>query len=176
MSIFRFKQFSLQNEMSAMKVNTDSVLLGAWAKIPETAKTGLDIGSGTGILALMIAQRNTNIELSGVEIEPNAFEESDFNFKKSPWSQRLLAVNLPLQEFVPKTKLDCIITNPPYFENDLKNEDENKKTARHTDSLSFLELILFAENNLSKDGTFNLILPLTESNIFREIAKKSTLH
>lgn len=175
MSIFRFKQFSLKNEKSAMKVNTDSVLLGAWAKIPETAKRGLDIGSGTGILALMIAQRNTNIELAGVEIEPNAFEESDFNFKKSPWPQRLLAVNLPLQDYIPESKIDFIITNPPYFVNDLKNLDSNKTQARHTDSLSFEEIIEFVIEHLSTDGYFNLILPKTESEIFINLAKKSWL-
>lgn len=176
MSTFHFKQFSVQNEKSAMKVNTDSVLLGAWAEIPEDAKTGLDIGSGTGVLALMMAQRNPNIEITGVEIEPNAFEESDFNFNDSSYHERIKAVNLPLQKFVSQRKLDCIITNPPYFENDLKNEDENKKMARHTDSLSFLELITFVENNLSQKGNFSLILPLTESEIFRKITKETTLH
>ncbi|MEN8928184.1 MAG: methyltransferase [Flavobacteriales bacterium] len=175
MSTFHFKQFSVQNEKSAMKVNTDSVLLGAWAKIPEEAKTGIDIGSGTGILALMFAQKNSEIELTGVEIEKKAFEESKLNFKNSPYQKRLRAVNLPLQEFIAETKFDCIITNPPYFENDLKNEDENKKTARHTVSLSFIELINFAENNLSDMGSFSLVLPFTESEIFRNIAENSAL-
>ena len=158
-----------------MKVNTDSVLLGAWAEISEDTKTGLDIGSGTGILALMIAQRNPNIELIGIEIEKNAFEESKFNFENSPYYHRLKAVNLPLQEFAPDNKLDLIISNPPYFENDLKNEDKNKITARHTDSLSFKELINFVENNLTQKGKFNLILPFTESDIFRRLTKNSSL-
>lgn len=175
MSTFHFKQFSVQNEKSAMKVNTDSVLLGAWAEISEDTKTGLDIGSGTGILALMIAQRNPNIELIGIEIEKNAFEESKFNFENSPYYHRLKAVNLPLQKFAPDNKLDLIISNPPYFENDLKNEDKNKKTARHTDSLSFKELINFVENNLSQKGKFSLILPFTESDIFKRFTKNSSL-
>ena len=176
MSTFHFKQFSVQNEKSAMKVNTDSVLLGAWAEIHKAAKTGLDIGSGTGILALMMAQKYPNLEITGVEIEKNAFEESDFNFKNSPYKERLQAVNLPLQQLSPELKFDCIITNPPYFDNDLKNEDENKKTARHTDSLTFLELIQFVENSLSSIGNFSLILPLIESEIFRKITEKTTLH
>jgi tRNA1Val (adenine37-N6)-methyltransferase len=176
MSTFQFKQFSVQNEKSAMKVNTDSILLGAWAHNYEETKTGLDIGSGTGILTLMVAQRNPNIELVGIEIEPNAFEESKFNFKTSPWNKRLKAVNLPIQKYKSSTLLDFIITNPPYFENDLKNEDSNKTTARHTDSLSFQELIDFVEQNLSQKGSFNLILPLTESEIFREMAKQTSLH
>lgn len=175
MSTFHFKQFAVQNEKSAMKVNTDSVLLGSWAEIPLDAKRGLDIGSGTGILALMIAQRSKEIKITGIEIEKNAFEESKINFENSPYSNRLKAVNLPLQKFVSDLKFDCIITNPPYFENDLKNEDENKKTARHTDSLSFQELIKFTENNLSQSGRLNLILPFTESEIFRKLAQASSL-
>ena len=159
-----------------MKVNTDSVLLGAWAQIIEEAKTGLDIGSGTGILSLMLAQKHQSIEVIGLEIELNAFEESNFNFKHSPWHKRLKAVNLPLQKFNSDVEYDCIISNPPYFENDLKNEDINKKTARHTDTLSFQELILFVENSISFNGNFSLILPLTESEIFRGIIEKSDLY
>lgn len=175
MSTFHFKQFSVQNEKSAMKVNTDSVLLGAWAQNSKDAKEGLDIGSGTGILALMLAQKYPNLELIGVEIEPNAFEESKFNFNNSPWKERLTAVNLPVQKYESSSLLDLIITNPPYFENDLKNEDKNKITARHTDSLSFQNLVNFVETNLSQKGNFYLILPLTESEIFREIAKQTSL-
>ncbi len=165
----------MQNEKSAMKVNTDSVLLGSWAEIPERAKTGLDIGSGTGILALMIAQRNQNIELIGIEIEQNAFEESKSNFENSPNNKRLEAVNLPLQSFIRNAKFDFIISNPPYFINDLKNEDSNKSQARHTDTLSFEELILFTENNLSENGKFNLILPKRESEIFINLSENSAL-
>ena len=176
MSTFQFKQFSVQNEKSAMKVNTDSVLLGAWADIPVNAKNGLDIGSGTGILSLMITQRNLNITVTGVEIEPKAFEESKCNFENSSWKQRLIAVNLPLQKFVPETKFDVIITNPPYFVNDLKNQDSNKSQARHTDTLSFEELISFAEEYLSEIGTFSLILPKTESEIFKKLTQNSSLH
>ncbi len=159
-----------------MKVNTDSVLLGAWTPINLDAKTGLDIGSGTGILALMLAQRNPNLTLTGIEIEPNAFEESKTNFENSDGKHRLTAVNLPLQEFIPNSKLDCIISNPPYFIDDLKNQDVNKSQARHTDTLSFEELINFAEIHLSETGTFSLILPKTEGEIFIKLASESKLH
>lgn len=176
MSTFHFKQFSLQNEKSAMKVNTDSVLLGAWAKIPPGAKTGLDIGSGTGILSLMLTQRNSNLSVLGIEIEKNAFEETKLNFENSPYSTRLRAVNLPIQKFVPEHELDCIISNPPYFVDDLKNQDANKSTARHTDSLSFEDLITFTTTYLSATGTVNLILPKTESEGFRKLISMSDLH
>lgn len=176
MSTFHFKQFSVLNEKSAMKVNTDSVLLGSWTTIPEEAKNGLDIGAGTGILALMIVQRNPQIQLTGVEIEENAFEEANFNFNNSPWKKRLAAVNLPLQQYSPECKLDFIITNPPYFVDDLKNQDSNKTQARHTDSLSFEEIIEFVRNNLSQTGSFNLILPKTESELFMEITLKRSLY
>lgn len=176
MSIFHFKQFSVQNEKSAMKVNTDSVLLGAWAEIPEDSKIGIDIGSGTGLLALMIAQRNPKIKITGIEIEKNAFEESKINFKNSPYSKRLKAVNLPLQKFETEVKFDVIISNPPYFVNDLKNQTQNKTTARHTDSMSFEELLFFAENNLSNYGKFSLVLPKIESQLFIFLSEKTSLH
>lgn len=176
MSTFHFKQFSVQNKKSAMKVNTDSVLLGAWAEIPEGAKIGLDIGSGTGILALMITQRNPKIEMTGIEIEKNAFEESKINFKNSPYRKRLKAVNLPLQEFTPNQPIDLIISNPPYFINDLKNRDNNKSQARHTTSLTFMELIEFAKSNLSDKGLFSVILPKKESEIFLSLCRDKELH
>lgn len=176
MSTFHFKQFSVQNEKSAMKVNTDSVLLGSWTQIPKNAKTGLDIGSGTGILSLMLAQKNDKIQITGVEIESNAFEESKLNFLNSTWNKRLKAVNLPIQNFTPGIKFDCIITNPPYFENDLKNEDVNKKTARHTDTLSFQDLINYVKTHLSSYGNFSLILPVNESKKFIEIAKQNSFY
>lgn len=176
MSTFHFKQFSVQNKKSAMKVNTDSVLLGAWAEIPEGAKIGLDIGSGTGILALMITQRNPKIEMTGIEIEKNAFEESKINFKNSPYSKSVKAVNLPLQEFTPNQPIDLIISNPPYFINDLKNRDNNKSQARHTTSLTFMELIEFAKSNLSDKGLFSVILPKKESEIFLSLCRDKELH
>lgn len=175
MSTFHFKQFSVQNEKSAMKVNTDSVLLGSWVDIPKNAQTGLDIGSGTGLLALMIAQRHPKIQLTGIEIEPNAFEESKFNFENSPWYERLVSVKLPLQRFDVKTKFDFIISNPPYFVNDLKNQDDNKTQARHADSLSFEKLISFVESSLSDSGSFNVILPKIESEIFMQLADNHSL-
>jgi tRNA1Val (adenine37-N6)-methyltransferase len=176
MSTFHFKQFAVQNEKSAMKVNTDSVLLGAWASINSNAETGLDIGSGTGILSLMIAQRYPKMKIIGLEIEKQAFEESKINFTNSKWKRRLQAVNLPLQEYVPNSKLDCIISNPPYYINNLKNQNISKSQARHTDTLSFEELINFAETFLSEKGTFNLILPKTEGEIFINIASESRLN
>ena len=176
MSTFRFKKFSVHNEKSAMKVNTDSVLLGAWAIIPSIAKYGLDIGSGTGLLALMTAQRHSTINLTGIEIEKNAFEESEVNFKHSPWSKRLTAINSSLQNFKSTQKFDFIISNPPYFIDDLKNSKFEKTQARHTDSLSFEDLLYFAKNYLSEKGVFNLILPKKESDLFISISENYSLH
>lgn len=168
MSIFWFKQFSVQNKESAMKVNTDSVLLGAWSEIPKNAIHGLDIGSGTGLLALMLAQRNANLKIFGIEIEKNAFEESKTNFKNSPWKNRLKAEHVSLQQYVPKSKFDVIICNPPFFINDLKSSNKQKNFARHSDSLSQKEIITFVENRLTSNGIFSLILPKLESEIFLE--------
>lgn len=158
-----------------MKVNTDSVLLGAWAKIPKDSIYGVDLGAGTGVLSLMIAQRHPFIQLTGVEIESEAFHEASLNFEESPWANRLEAIHLPLQHYIPNSSLDFIISNPPYFINDLKNNKASKTMARHSDSLPFQEIIDFVDTHLSPKGFFNLILPVFESTIFREIAQSTSL-
>ena len=158
-----------------MKVNTDSVLLGAWTQIPENAKNILDIGTGTGVLALMMAHKNNFIEIDAIEIEKNAAEEAKENFKNSKWNNRIKSYFIPLQSFLPKTKYDCIITNPPYFINALKNTKKNKSLARHTESLSFEEIIYFCAKNMTCKGMLSLILPKQEAEIFQEIAKKEEL-
>ena len=174
--IFKFKTFSVQNEKSSMKVNTDSVLLGAWTKIVENAKTALDIGSGTGLLALMLAHKNNDIEIDAIEIEKNAFLESKENFENSKWKKRLTSIPISLQNFNPPTKYDCIITNPPYFLNSLKNEMKTKRLARHTDSLSFEEIIEFCLKHLTSKGKLHLVLPKTEAETFIELSTNKNLY
>lgn len=166
--VFQFKTFSVKNEKSSMKVNTDSVLLGAWTQITENTKTALDIGSGTGLLTLMLAHKNKDILIDAIEIEENAFVESKDNFENSNWNNRLTPFHISLQKFTPTRKYDLIITNPPYFLNSLKNELKNKSLARHTDSLSFEEIIEFCIQNLTSKGKLFLILPKEESDIFIE--------
>jgi tRNA1Val (adenine37-N6)-methyltransferase len=166
---FHFKTFSIVQQKNAMKVNTDSVILGAYTTHPNPKKA-LDIGTGTGLLALMLAHKYPNLNVDAIEIEKDSCEEARYNFEQSNWCNRLTPIYNSLQNFVPNGKYDLIITNPPYFINSSKNSNSVKTQARHTDNLSFENIILFATNNLSMQGTLSLILPKTESDIFEEKA------
>lgn len=171
---FHFKTFSVIQQQNAMKVNTDSVILGAYTthKNPQKA---LDIGTGTGLLALMLAHKYTDLKIDAIEIDTKSLAEAQLNFKNSPWSERINTINKPLQEFIPNKKYDIIITNPPYFINSSKNQSQQKTQARHTDNLSFEEIISFTKNNLTLNGVLSLILPKTEGDIFEELAIKAGL-
>lgn len=171
---FQFKQFRIIQEKSAMKVGVDAVLLGAWADV-SGANRILDIGSGTGLIALMMAQRNTDARIDAVEIEPEAFMEAVSNIQQSPWNERILLELCSFQEFTEKSdlKYDLIVSNPPYFTSGHKAPLENRATARHSDSLPLSDLISGANGLLNKTGKIALVLPidglpeltqLTESN------------
>jgi tRNA1Val (adenine37-N6)-methyltransferase len=170
---FRFKKFSVRHRDSAMKVGVDGVLLGAWAAA-ENPKRILDIGSGTGLIALMLAQRFEDAEITAVEINRSAFEESEFNFKNSPFANRMKAVNLPIQEFNDENKFDLIVSNPPYFE---PNHDDgtDRSLARQKSELSFEELSESVERFIGPNGNFGLILPYESENNFIQIASKNLL-
>ena len=174
---FRFKQFEIHQQQSTMKVGTDGVLLGAWANV-DGAKRILDIGTGTGLIALMAAQRNEKANIDAVEIDTNAFEEAAYNFNKSTWSHRLNIFNQSIQDFSEtyQLKYDVIISNPPYFINSTKSHNFSKNQVRHTDSLSFDELITAVSQLLSDSGRFSLILPNTEGEHFYHLAKANQLH
>ena len=161
MAGFRFKQFAVGQDDVAMKVGTDGVLLGAWANC-DGAKRILDIGTGTGLIALMLAQRNTEAEINAVEIDEMATKRARANFDMSPWAERLTVVNCAVQEFVPSEKFDLIISNPPYFIGSLQCPDAKRTTARHTQDLNFDELDRAVCRLLADDGRFALILPTAE--------------
>ncbi len=158
---FQFKQFRIVQEKSAMKVGVDGVLLGAWADV-SGAKRILDIGAGTGLIALMMAQRNSDANIDTVEIEPDAFQEAVSNIQQSPWNERIQVELCSFQEFVGKTdlKYDLIVSNPPYFTNGHKAPLENRATARHSDSLPLGDLISGAIRLLNKTGKIALVLPI----------------
>lgn len=157
-----------------MKVGTDGVLLGAWVPIKD-AKYILDIGTGTGLIALMLAQRAENTFVDAIEIEPQAFEQASANFNESPWIKRLNAVHTDFKSFDSSKKYDLIVSNPPYFNNAVKNNCEQKSQARHTDSLSFDELLKGTVRLLSDNGRFCVILPADEKSFFETLAHKNTL-
>ena len=172
MSGFRFKQFAVAQDDVAMKVGTDGVLLGAWAAC-DGAKRILDIGTGTGVIALMLAQRNPEAQIQAVEIDETATRRARSNFDMSPWAERLEVECCAVQEFNPAEKLDLIISNPPYFVDSLLPPDAKRSTARHTHDLSFEELDKAACQLLANEGKFALILPTTEFEKYLAITQLS---
>lgn len=157
-SIFRFKQFSVDQTGSAMKINTDGVLLAA--KTTSIApKYILDIGAGTGVIALMLAQRFPEAEVHALEINDSAAECAENNFRDSPFSERLSLYSTDFKAFIPKVEYDLIVSNPPFFINSLKNPDVNKTMARHVQEEFFENLFSKTHAWLTDIGTFQLIWP-----------------
>jgi tRNA1Val (adenine37-N6)-methyltransferase len=161
---FQFKQFRINQEKSAMKVNTDGVLLGAWTNL-DGAKTVLDIGAGTGLISLMIAQRSEAI-ITGIEIEKNAAYEASQNVQNSKWSNRVSIRHISFQDFNSTTqnKFDVIVSNPPFFSNSVKNTNPHLSIARHNHLLPFEDIIDGAIKLLGENGSLSLILPSDSAN------------
>ena len=159
--MFRFKQFTVCDERSAMKIGTDGVLLGAWADCSGATRI-LDIGTGTGVIALQMAQRNNQAQIHAVEIDETAAKRARANFDLSPWAERLTVEQTAVQEFAPTEKFDLIVSNPPYFVDSLLPPDAKRSTARHTHDLTFEELDNAVCRLLSESGKFALILPIAE--------------
>lgn len=163
-TVFRFKHFSVENRLSAMKVNTDGVLLGAWADVNGCAEIW-DVGTGTGLIALMLIQRaDCNAMVRAIEIDYDAFAEANENFRKSAWSSRLFAMQGDFVDVVKDIDKcpDLIVSNPPYFSVDaqgLVSGDERRATARHATSLNYLSLIELAARMLSTTGHLCFISP-----------------
>ena len=172
-SFFEFKQFRINQENCAMKVGTDGVLLGAWTPIPLSTTRILDIGTGSGLLALMLAQR-THAHIDAVEIDTLAAQQAKENFISSPWSNRLQIYETDFQSFAKNElhKYDVIVSNPPYFHNSLHTPNRQRTIARHSDSLTLDELVDGVEKLLQPWGYFCVILPTHESEI---VAKKALL-
>lgn len=169
-SHFQFKQFTIQQENAAMKVGTDGVLLGAWADTNHIHSV-LDIGTGTGLIALMMAQRSEAI-ITAIEIEGNAYLDACLNIQNSPWSERIKVVHSSFQKYLINNlhQFDCVVCNPPYFTNSIKSGTEAKVIARHNDQLPFEELVEGVSRILNKDGHFSVVLPAMAENEFRFLA------
>ena len=156
--MFRFKQFTVCDERSAMKIGTDGVLLGAWTDIEGDSRI-LDVGTGTGLIALMLAQRNASAEIVGVDISHEAIEEARDNFLNSPWAKRLSVTEGDVCSFESNEKFDHIVSNPPYFVDSLHSPDSLRTMARHTSSLKFEDLVTSAVRLLRPGGRLSVILP-----------------
>jgi tRNA1Val (adenine37-N6)-methyltransferase len=162
---FSFKQFTINQDKCVFKVGTDGVLLGACAEA-EGKKRILDIGTGTGLIALMLAQR-CEAEIIAIEPDYDSFTQALGNVKLSKWSERIKVINCSLQEYVPDNqRFDLIVSNPPYFINSLRNPDPLKSFARHNDGLSYSDILKGAGRLIQENGVLQLILPYAEGNIF----------
>ena len=163
-SWFRFKQFKIEQAGAAMKVGTDGVLVGAWSFIPASGNI-LDIGSGTGLIALMAAQRSTNALIHAVEIEPSAYNQCKENISNSPWSDRCIAIHTSIFDYKPAIRYESILCNPPFFVKSLKNPNKERETARHcNENFNHKHLLDHVMKNLlAPYGHFSLILPVEEA-------------
>jgi tRNA1Val (adenine37-N6)-methyltransferase len=175
---FQFKQFSVAQDRCAMKVGTDAVLLGAWSALDHMPNTILDIGSGTGILALIMAQRSTAELIDALEIDSDAYEQCVHNFETSDWGDRLFCYHASLDEFVDEIEdtYDLIISNPPFYTDHFKSRNEARNKARFEDALPFEELLTSASKLLSVTGQLNVIIPFSEEINFISLAKNVDLY
>ena len=184
MGVFRFKKFEVVNERSAMKVNTDGVLLGAAVTIMPGDRRFLDIGTGTGTIALMVAQRSLadvydDVRIDAIDIDEPSASEAAMNFAKSPWAENLKAHNMSLDDFAVSSEnsYDLIFSNPPYFEDSLTAPDERKSTARHTsDGLSYRDIFDFASARLTEKGRVSFVLPADQEAALCRYARMCGFH
>jgi tRNA1Val (adenine37-N6)-methyltransferase len=174
---FKFKKFQVNQDKCAMKIGTDGVLLGAWTSLKNDPFSVLDIGAGTGILSLMLAQRSKAELIEAIEIDDNAYEQCAENFDNSVWNDRLTCYHASLLEFVKEIEdnYDLIVCNPPFYTEDYKTENDARDLARFNDAMPFDHLIYAAANLLSENGLFTIIIPLKEESSFIDLALKNGL-
>ena len=176
---FKFKQFTIEQDRCAMKIGTDGVLLGAWTALQENTYNILDIGSGTGIITLMLAQRSNAENIEAIELDDDAFEQCTENFENSPWGDRLFCFHAGFDEFVDEyTEVtpdeselyQLIVSNPPFYTEEVSSGDTARDTARQNTSLPFTELIEGVSKLLTKNGSFSTIIPFKEEKNFIALA------
>jgi len=173
---FRFKQFSVNDDDATMKVGTDAVLLGAWCAV-DTAGTILDIGAGSGVIALMLAQRSVSgARIDAVEVDQQASRQAEENVRQSPWPEKITVINTPIQAFEPGRVYDLIVSNPPFFSGSLHPPNDRRMVARHDTELTKQDLVVSVSRLLNKSGTFSVILPNPEYESFRAQALSAGLH
>lgn len=174
---FQFKEFVIHQDKTAMKVGTDGVLLGAWAEINSDVFSVLDIGAGTGLIALMVAQKSNAEVIDAIELNDDAYEQTVENFERSDWGDRLFCYHASLQEFVDEIEdqYDFIISNPPFYTSTYKELSEERAMARHAESLTYAELLEGTSKLLSQTGSCAFIIPFSEEENFIKIALENKL-
>ena len=172
---FAFKQFTVRHDRCAMKVGTDGVLLGAWTDLSHSRRI-LDIGTGTGLIALMLAQRCMDARITAIDLDSAAVEQAQENIQASPWKDRTEALQQDICTYHPNGTFDTIVSNPPYFIDSLKCPDGQRSTARHTDTLDADRLIGKVSELLTSDGQFSIILPAEQTEDLIRVASEKGLH
>lgn len=172
-SFFQFKQFTIWHDKCAMKVGTDGVLLGAWTPIGDSHRI-LDIGTGTGLVALMLAQRS-QAAITALEIDPLAAMQATENIARSPWNDRVEMVVADFKHYRPDRTFDVIVSNPPYFVDSMKCPDSQRSTARHNSDLTYTDLLQGVSTLLSPTGAFTLVIPMDAADRVKDIAKSYRL-
>jgi tRNA1Val (adenine37-N6)-methyltransferase len=186
---FQFKQFSIAQDRCAAKIGTDGVLLGSWTSLKDNPNSILDIGTGTGVIALMLAQRSDAQTIDALELDDNAYEQATENFEASPWGDRLFCYHAHLYEFATEmdAQYDLIVSNPPFYEapslplaslpegDNNNNMSEARKNARFDDAMPFELLLGAVQNLLSEDGRFAVILPFHREQEFIQLAERGGL-
>lgn len=178
MKPFQFKQFTVQQDKTAMKVGTDGVLLGAWANLDFYPNSILDIGAGTGLIALMMAQRSDAETIDAIELNDAAYEQTVENFENSDWGDRLFCYHASLAEFTDEIeeRYDFIISNPPFYTSTYKELSEERAMARHEESLTYANLLESTSKLLSENGNCAFIIPFEEVKNFLKIAAANQLY
>lgn len=159
-----------------MKVTTDACIQGAWTPLTFEAKRILDIGTGTGLLALMLAQKPSGTTIKGVELDYKAARQAEQNFRSSPWAERLSVEFTDIKEYTATVKYDLIISNPPFFNNSLQGPNAEKNRARHTETLSYEELFNAIDRNLTDNGLASVLLPCPETELWGKLVTENGWH
>lgn len=180
MKPFQFKEFTVHQDKTAMKIGTDAVLLGAWIDLGNYPDSILDVGSGTGVISLMLAQRSNAMTIDAVEIEENAYEQSVGNFELSDWGDRLFCYNSSFQDFAIEMEeeeetYELIVSNPPFYTDDFETADAARNKARFTSALSFNDLLKGVVAILNENGVFSTIIPFKEEERFVNLARENNL-
>lgn len=178
MKPFKFKEFTIQQDQCAMKVGTDGVLLGAWASLDKQPESILDIGAGTGLIAMQLAQRSSAETIDAIELDDDAYEQCVTNFEASPWADRLFCYHAGFDEFVDEMddKYDLIVSNPPFYAEDVASSNQSRDQARQSSSLPFDELVEGVSKFLTDDGFFSVIIPFKEEDTLIDLAKDVGLY
>jgi len=174
---FQFKQFTIHQDQCAMKVGTDGVLLGAWVSLEQEPNSILDIGAGTGLIALQLAQRSSAETINAMELNDDAYEQCVTNFEASPWADRLFCYHAGFDEFVDEIDdtYDLIVSNPPFYSEDVTTGSESRDKARQSSSLPFEELVEGVAKLLNENGIFAVIVPFKEESNFINLAREERL-